>query len=286
MKKSNKFKNVMVLGGSGQIGKPLCEYLARQGMKIYNIDLIFGQKHDLREESELVEYWMQQVDFVFFLAYDIGGSKFLQTKQGDFDFLMNNTKITANVFSLIKKYNKPFIFASSTMTGMPWSSYGNLKKLGEHFTESLGGITARFWNVYGPEHDELKSHVITDFIRKAKTTGTINMLTDGTELRQMLFAEDCSKALYALAKNYQKAKVHKKFDIAAGTWVSIYEIAEIIAKHFKANINKPNCNDVVQLNSKIEPDLKSIKKFWDPNTALSIEKGIEKMIKYFEEDNG
>ena len=42
------------------------------------------------------------------------------------------------------------------------------KKIGEIYSESLNGIIVKFWNVYGIEKDKNKSHVITDFIIKAK----------------------------------------------------------------------------------------------------------------------
>ena len=282
MRKYKARRSMMVLGGAGQIGKPLVEYLKSQNIRVYDVDLVYGQEQDLRKDCLLVDYWMAQVEFVFFLAYDIGGSKFLKDKQGNLQFLMNNTQIMNNVFRLLDKHNKPFAFASSAMTEMPWSPYGNLKKLGEHFTESTGGISTRFWNVYGPEHDELKSHVITDFIKKAKNTGVIDMLTDGTEVRQMLYAEDCSKALLALADNFEEAKEHKKFDVTNGVWSSIYEIAQIVAEHYGAEIIRPDTKDTVQLNSKIEPKLESINKFWNPNTATPLKEGIIKMIEYYE----
>lgn len=282
MKKSKELRNVMILGGSGQIGAPLQQYLSKQGIKVFNVDLALGPEHDLRKSGQLAEYWMQQVHFVYFLAYDIGGSKFLKDKQGNLEFLMNNTKIMANVFDMLDRHKVPFIFASSVMANMSWSPYGNLKKLGEHFTESLGGISTRFWNVYGPEHDELKSHVITDFIQKAKNTGVIDMLTDGTEVRQMLYAEDCSKALLALANNFEEAKEYKKFDVTNGVWSSIYEIAQIVAEHYDAEIIRPSVKDTVQHDSRIEADLEAIKKFWNPDYATSLNDGILRMIEYYE----
>ncbi len=52
------------------------------------------------------------------------------------------------------------------MSNMNYSSYGVLKKIGENLTESIGGITVRFWNIFGIERDPNKTHVITDFIIK------------------------------------------------------------------------------------------------------------------------
>ena len=80
----------------------------------------------------------------------------------------------ANTFELIKKHNKPVLFASSQMSELGYSTYGQLKSIGEKMTKDLNGIIVRFWNVYGYEKDEEKSHVITDFIKMAKYDGVIN----------------------------------------------------------------------------------------------------------------
>ena len=76
----------------------------------------------------------------------------------------------ANAFGLIEKYKKPFVFASSQMSNMSYSPYGVLKRVGELYTKSLGGLIVKFWNVYGIEKDMNKAHVITDFIRKGFET--------------------------------------------------------------------------------------------------------------------
>ena len=53
-------------------------------------------------------------------------------------------------------------------------------------------ISVRFWNVYGPQKYGERSHVITDFIHKLRTTGLITMMTSGEEKRQFLHTEDCA----------------------------------------------------------------------------------------------
>ena len=104
-------------------------------------------------------------------------------------------------FQAIHDSGKPFIFVSSQMANLSFSPYGALKVVGEHYTRALGGIIVKLWNVYGVETDMEKSHVITDFIHKAKNTRCIDMITDGTESRQFLHAEDCSRCLLTLAAN-------------------------------------------------------------------------------------
>jgi len=280
-----RIRKAMVLGGEGQIGRPLCKHLEHQGIEVYNVDLLHGPQEDLRlpeSADPAIERWLCDTDFVFFLAYDIGGAKFLKAEQGKFQFLANNTEIMSNTFSLLKRYDKPFIFASSVMAEMPWSTYGNLKRLGEHFTQSLGGITTRFWNVYGPEHDEVKSHVITDFIHKARNTGNVDMMTDGTEVRQFLYTDDCSRILHTLAVNFEEAQKHQTFDVSTHKWTSISEIANIVARHYGAKITSGSTKDTVQNDSQIQPDVNPLNKFWNHKNAISVQEGITKMIEHYE----
>ena len=99
---------------------------------------------------------IKRADFVHFLAFDVGGSTYLAKYQNTFDFIHNNMKLMTNTFELLREYNKPFIFASSQMSNMSFSIYG-LKAMGERYARVLGGLTVKFWNVYGIEHDPEKT---------------------------------------------------------------------------------------------------------------------------------
>ena len=143
-------------------------------------------------------------DFVFFLAFDVGGSRYLKKYQHTFKFIDNNARMLAGAFEHLAEHGKPFIFASSQMSSMSYSPYGVMKRVGELYTRSLNGLIVKFWNVYGIEKDHDKAHVITDFIRKGFETGVIDMMTDGTEQREFLYAEDCCEALERLMLEYDQ----------------------------------------------------------------------------------
>ena len=165
-------------------------------------------------------------DFVYFLAFDVGGSHYLKKYQHTFNFIDNNTRLMANAFGLIEKYKKPFVFASSQMSNMSYSPYGVLKRVGELYTKSLGGLIVKFWNVYGIEKDMDKAHVITDFIRKGFETGVIDMMTDGTEAREFLYAEDCCEALETVMDEYDNLSCDDELHITTGVYTTVLEIAE------------------------------------------------------------
>jgi len=277
-------KTVTILGSSGQIGAYLTTYLRDKGYKVYEFDIVRSPLEDLTYfPNQILEKKIQDSDFVFFLAFDVGGSRYLAKYQHTFDFINNNTRLMAQTFGLLEKYNKPFVFASSQMSNMSYSPYGVLKRVGELYTRSLKGLTVKFWNVYGIEHDEEKSHVITDFIRKGfevEDGGTVEMLTDGTEERQFLYAEDCCEALEEVMNSFNDFKVDDPLHITSFRTTTIKEIAGIITGLFniagKQVIFKPGvAKDAVQQNKKNEADT-YITGWWLPKTI--IQDGIQKVF--------
>ena len=259
----------LVLGSAGQIGLALCDFLRQRGQEVFIYDIADHPENDLRRHHDpVLEGLMHECDFVFFLAWDVGGSAYLARYQDTFEFIQNNLKIIVNTFDLIKKYKKPFIFASSQMANMSYSSYGLTKSVAEKVTASLGGITVKFWNVYGMEHDPEKNHVVTDFILKAKNTGVIDMRTDGTELRQMLHATDCSECLYALSQQYNDLPRDQEYHVTSFAWSSMLDVAKLVAEHFPGTEIRPAAaKDTVQKDKRNEAD-PWILNYWKPQISL------------------
>ena len=272
---------ITILGSSGQIGAYLSEYLSRKGHIIREFDIVNGGHQDMTIiPNPYLENAIEESDFVFFLAFDVGGSRYLKKYQHTFDFVNNNTRLMTNAFGLLENYKKPFVFASSQMSNMSYSPYGTLKRVGELYTESLGGLIVKFWNVYGIEKDHDKAHVITDFIRKGFEEGDFEMMTDGEELRQFLYAEDCCEGLEAVMKNYNEFYSDDPLHITNFDYTSIREVAIIIENEFRligktVNIIPGQASDSVQLDKRNEAD-RFIEKFWSPKTDL--ETGIAKVF--------
>ena len=272
---------ITVLGSSGQIGAYLSEYLSKKGHIVREFDIVNGYHEDMTKiPNTFLRNAIMDSDFVFFLAFDVGGSRYLKKYQHTFDFVNNNTRLMANAFGLLEQYEKPFVFASSQMSNMSYSPYGTLKRVGELYTESLGGLIVKFWNVYGIEKDHDKAHVITDFIRKGFEEGDFEMMTDGEEVRQFLYAEDCCEGLEAVMKNYDEFYANDPLHITNFDYTSIREVAIIIENEFKLigkpiNILPGEASDSVQLDKRNEAD-RFIEQYWSPKTDL--ETGIAKVF--------
>jgi nucleoside-diphosphate-sugar epimerase len=279
--------NVLILGSSGQIGGHLTTYLRNKGYNVTEFDIVRDEKEDLTIHGNYqLEKAVFLSDFVFFLAFDVGGSRYLKKYQHTFNFIHNNSRIMVNVFDLLDKYKKPFIFASSQMSNMSYSPYGSLKNLGELYTKALNGLIVKFWNVYGIEKDHNKAHVITDFIVKGFETGVIDMLTDGTEEREFLYAEDCCEALEMIMNNHCKFTHNDNLHITSFRSTKIIDIAHIIAGQFnligkEVNVEPSTEKDTVQLDKRNNPDT-YIMKWWQPKT--SIEEGIKQIFNEMKND--
>jgi len=146
--------------------------------------------------------------------------------------------------------------------------YGVTKRLGEVWTKLLDGVFIREWNVYGPAeaHSE-RSHVISDFIYQALTTGEIKMMTTGEEMRQFIHIDDVCRAWHlALSSNIKG--IH---DVTSFEWVKIIDIAKIIGELTGAKVTpgtKVGSTPITPLKGRIPG--------WFPEVELRA--GLEKMV--------
>ena len=85
---------VTILGSGGQIGAYLTEYLRKKGHEVTEFDVVNGEDQDLTKiPNNKLMHDIRLADFVFFLAFDVGGSRYLKKYQHTYDFINNNTRI-------------------------------------------------------------------------------------------------------------------------------------------------------------------------------------------------
>lgn len=250
----------LVLGGSGTIGTALCKHLKDIKEEVINLDLQNG--FDLRT-NDLDSY--HDVDYVWFLAWDVGGAKYLMREEHQLGIIYNNTLICQKVFSFLEKTKLPFMFASSQLAS-PDNTYGVTKILGERWTNLLHGQVVRFWNVYGWEEPGERSHVIPDLILQALTKKRIQLLTDGQEERQFIYIDDCVENMVAI-RNAGLNRV----DITNGEWLTIEKIAREIAGELNVPVFPGNTKGY---SNKITPYFISNKLVF----KTSIREGISRII--------
>ena len=257
----------LVIGSEGFIGQPFCRFLKKRGEKV----IPFDAKRDASEDGRIYKFDFKDIDKVYFLAWDVGGSKYLYKSDLQMHQLKWNLALMENIFEQIGKSKVPFMFASSQLVEEYDTVYGVTKKLGEVWADLLGGVSVRIWNAYGyMEKMDVKSHVISDFIYQALTKGKIQMMTSGEEWRQFTHIEDLSRAFYASlhTKNLRRSV----YDASSYEWVRIIDIAKMISDLTGAKVipGKTKGHDP------LPADNMGRIPHWHPQ--IELEAGVKKMI--------
>ena len=100
----------LILGSQGQIGSALSKFLKINGEEVIEFYIERNSYEDLRiTDNQLLKNHLEKVSFVYFLAFDVGGSNYLKSYQHSYEFLSNNIKIMEYTFAELKKKN-PFYF--------------------------------------------------------------------------------------------------------------------------------------------------------------------------------
>ncbi len=238
---------VLVLGSGGVIGRALTRWLRTAGVNVLEVR---DRRHiDLREPRALERFDAENVSFAYFLACEVGGSKFLDNADGGIQqgIIESNLLIYQSVFPYLARRGIPFVFTSSSLQAQP-TTYGAIKRLGERWVESLPGASlpgasngpppplgrsVRLWNVYGDEPIGVRSHVLTDWVAQCVRSGAVRAVTDGAEARQFLHASDCAAFLGALLRPAEFARTAQhhanSIDLSSGVWTSLRSLAELVA---------------------------------------------------------
>ena len=255
----------LVIGSEGFIGKYFCNYLIGLGEKVVHFDI----KKDKKEDARLYKFDFKGIDKVYFLAWEVGGAKYLYQKDSQLSQLEWNIKLLTNVIPQLEAQKTKFVFVSSQLSEEE-TVYGVTKKLGEVWSGLLGAVAVRLWNAYGSvEPQSIRSHVISDFVYQAVNFGQIKMLTDGLEWRQFTHLTDICRGLHTAMT---AAKLNKSvYDVSSFEWVQVKEVAEMICQITKAKLTYgiKSGHSVFSRNLGRLPE-------WLP--TVSLERGITQMI--------
>ncbi|HZI20724.1 MAG TPA: NAD(P)-dependent oxidoreductase [Pyrinomonadaceae bacterium] len=215
----------LVLGGEGLIGSALVAELRRRGHEARSLDLRTG--FDLRAPFDPRPFG--ECDRVWFLAWDTGGAKYLESEDQQHAQYRNNCEMSLRVFDVLARTKKPFLFTTSQLAGLP-NAYGTTKLMAWHWAAHLGGKVARLWNVYGWERPDERSHVVTDLVLSG-LRGRVRMMTTGEERRRFLYKTDCVEALVGLFDSDLQTA-----EIAGPEWLRIRDVAEEVARQLNVGV--------------------------------------------------
>lgn len=257
-------KTILITGGTGTVGKHLQEIIPN--------GIFLGRSHenggDLRD-PQYVRWLMSSYtpDVVVHLAAKVGGIQ--ENIQKPAEFFDDNILINTNVLKYSHQYGvKQFIGILSTciypdkvskypMTeedlflGPPTPtnfSYGYAKRALavqiDAYNQQYGAkynylIPCNLYSEYDNFSNEKKMHFITALLHKIKNSkGTIELLGDGTPLRQFMYAGDLAQII----KEVVNKEITESFNVACPENLAINQMAEIALKElgFNYNINYIN----------------------------------------------
>jgi nucleoside-diphosphate-sugar epimerase len=208
----------LVLGGAGLVGTALGRLLRERGHHVVSLDLKTGC--DLAQVNDAP---FETCDRVWFLAWDVGGAKYMGDMNKQHQQYLTNCNLCARVFDALARTRKPFLFATSQLAGLR-NAYGLTKLLGEEWAAQLGGKLARLWNAYGWEVPDHRSHVIPDMALAGLMQKRIRCMTSGAERRRFLFVDDTARGLIGLFESSLRAA-----DFGGPEWVPIRDVVLEVA---------------------------------------------------------
>jgi len=305
-----KYKNVLITGGTGFLGKNIVPYLERKGVDV----TATGRNYDLTNWNKAEELFrLKEYDLIIHGAAFQGAGDFTLKYPAD-QFFKNNL-IHTNALELWKRHQPSarFVGLGSTCSypgGLPVLSeddyftgplhpsveiYGLTKCVMQQGIKAykkqygLQGTTVVFATLYGP-HDEFdisRSHVVSALVQKfcdaaANGEEQVEVWGDGTQTRELIYIDDQIEGLLMTCE-YGGDLIN----IGTGVETSIKDLAETIKRlsGFQGQIFY-NINRFVGVKKKVLDISRAKEAFgWTiKNRMTPLEEGISKTIKWYKEN--
>jgi len=294
----------LVTGGAGFIGSNLVDWLVKEGHEVIVLDnLCTGRLSNLKKAKKKIKFikidiarnennlhkFFKKVDWVFHMA---GLADMLPSILNPNKYFYNNVLGTLNILNASKKAKvKKLIYAASASCygitkknptsekfGIdPQYPYALTKFLGEQLTinwaklYSMGNVSLRFFNVYGPRLSTKSAYssVFGIFLAQKLAEKPLTIVGDGKQTRDFIHVFDVVKAMIKAAK---KGKPGKIYNVGSGKESSVNLIANIIGGRKVYVPKRPGETRRSLANiSKIKKELN-----WKPK--IKIKKGLEMLL--------
>ena len=196
----------IVTGSRGFIGRNLTKELMKIGFFVTGIDDDFFESDNW--EAELISLVAPAKPDVIF---HVGACS--NTLENRVQFIMErnfeSTKILAEVS---KSLQVPFIYSSSAANygvngRVPSNLYGWSKYVGESLVSAHGGVSLRYFNVYGPgegDKDRMASFFLQSFL--SHSAGSESKLFPGSPKRDFIYIMDVVQANIHALNSYEEIK--------------------------------------------------------------------------------
>ena len=298
-------KKILIIGGTGFIGKNLVLKLRTKNFKIFSLShsvdkrIIYKQhakqiKCDITNKTELKKKLDKlNFDFIINLSGYVDHSKKVKTMNTHYNGLKNLVEIfKKKKFKLFIQIGTSLEYGAKkspqfeTFKCKPKSHYGLSKlKSSEYLVNTnkkifFPYIILRLYQIYGPhQKTERLLPLVVEACLKDKTFST----TAGTQLRDFLYVDDLNDLIIKILRSKVKNEI---FNVGSGQPVQIkkliLKIKKIIGKGMpKFGMLKMRKDETIHL----YPNINKVKKFfnWKPKTNLTL--GLNRTINHFKKFN-
>lgn len=249
----------LITGGAGFIGSHLAERLIARGDSLRILDnLSTGQRTNLQPGSDLVVGDIRDAAVVAQALHGVDGVFHLAAVSSVVAYLDGwsaaaevNAMGSLAVFEAAARAQVPLVYASSAAVygnpaelpltegapRKPISGYG-ADKLGNELhaaamaeAKGLAAVGLRFFNVYGPRQapDSAYSGVISIFLNRWRSGGSLTVFGDGSQTRDFIFVQDVAEALVAAMEHARRGGTGI-FNICTGRAISILDLVGALSQ--------------------------------------------------------
>ena len=307
-------KKILVAGGAGFIGSHLCKYLLDRGNMVYCLDnLLTGREENISELRNNINFSFIEWDIQKFIDIEVDEIYNCACPASPDWYQKSPTNTirtcilgTINLLDLAKKYNAKIMqFSTSEVYGEPLcdeqneSYWGNVNPIGIRSCYDEGKRCAeslffsyqrefnvrikiiRIFNTYGENMNVNDGRVVSNFIWQAIHNEDITVNGDGSQTRSFCYVSDLVTAIVKVMEDTSD-DFYGPINLGNPTEVSVLDLAKLIIEKTKSQ-SKIIFRELPKDDpTHRRPDITLAKTLLKWRPKVTLDKGLNKTIKYFE----
>ena len=305
---------IMITGGAGFVGSHLSEYLLQKHHEI----VVIGRKNTENIRKIRIDANFEKVnvanftkleksiiknkpDAIIHLAGNTSHSKSFDDPQND---LNSNTKSTLNILEILKQslprcklilgstfvvVGKPTKLPVNEKTQCePTTIYGVNRLSSEYYTKIYNQVYGldtnifRITNSFGPREQVIPNkNAINYLIYRAFKNKDITIYNNGKFFRDLIYISDVISGIEKILTNGKSGELYW---ISSGKKTWFYQLGKLLEELTNTKtkyVKPPTYTKKVDVGNFVVSNKKLKSLGWKPK--ISVEKGISKTLKYFEE---